>query len=747
MFTSSSRQRTRTTGMLARIGTAAILLSALHASSSAADDVATATAPTGRPDGTAAGTVVNGTAPAGEAGVAVDYAAYLPPGYQQSDESYATIYLLHGRGDTMDAWQRIAADLDELISDGTIDPLIAVMPDAPWSDRGNWYVDSAYTGDEAPAGAAVETALSSDLVAHIDQEYRTVADRDARAVGGYSMGGYGALRYALAHQDVFGAGMVLSPAVYVPQPPADSSARHYGAFGVGDALFDEDRYATLSYPALLPSIDPELTTHLFLAVGDDEWANPDPAEAEHDIDFETARIYNQVRRTGGITAELRILDGGHDWDVWRPAFREGIIDLDGYLRTVDPEPLAGDLYGTSGDDRAGGMVHTTDGPVVAINAADQIFGTTHSGRLDTVVLRRADDGTPAWATSVGTPANDRAYGMQPGPDGSVYVAGYTGGDLDGEHPGNARDDAYAARVSASGDVEWVTQFGDPDAADRIYATAPAPDGGLYVGGYTSGEAASPSAGDKDAVIARISPDGELVWTHQFGGSGEDKTLALAVDDAGTLHAGGVTSQSMPGGESSGGLDGWVAQFSVDGERQWTRQLGTAETDQVSALLTRSGGGVIAAGHTGGELASTSAGGTDAFVVELRPNGRTRWSVQAGSAGDDRAAGVVEMPDGRLVVAGHTDGAIGISAGGRDVFTYTLGTAGHAAKGRVSIEDSDQFGTAERDGADEWDEGNLYLTGDADGGVWVTGLTFGSTTGGSNNGAGDVFVSRLSSTDG
>lgn len=175
------------------------------------------------------GTLVPGSAPSEAlgAGGAVDYTVYLPPGYDEdAEQRYPTVYLLHGRGDTQAAWQRVATDLDELIGTEAIQPLVVVMPDAPWNDRGSWYTDSAYEGADGAgpgggtgAGFQVETALTRDLVGHVDATYRTVADREARAVGGYSMGGAGALRLTLAHQDEFSAGIVLSPAVYVPSPP------------------------------------------------------------------------------------------------------------------------------------------------------------------------------------------------------------------------------------------------------------------------------------------------------------------------------------------------------------------------------------------------------------------------------------------------------------------------------------------------------------------------------------------------
>src|SRR5688572_22616089 len=45
----------------------------------------------------------------------IDYTVYLPPGYDDAEQEYPTLYLLHGRGDTQAAWQQVTGDLDELI--------------------------------------------------------------------------------------------------------------------------------------------------------------------------------------------------------------------------------------------------------------------------------------------------------------------------------------------------------------------------------------------------------------------------------------------------------------------------------------------------------------------------------------------------------------------------------------------------------------------------------------------------------
>jgi enterochelin esterase-like enzyme len=261
------------------------------------------------------------------------YIVYLPAGYDESEQSYPTAYLLHGRGDTMEAWLNVRSQLDRMIAEGEIPPLIAIMPDMPSSDRASYYVDSQYESAILRA-EAVETAFFADLVPHIDATYRTLPARESRVIGGYSMGGYGAIRYALAHADVFSAALVLSPAVYTPLPPVDSSAREFGAFGVGDTPFDEAIYASLTYPALLPAFaESGRSLALFVAVGDDEWKNPNPEDYLHDIDMEAHLLFNRAVRVPGINAELRIYDGGHDWLVWERGFVDGMTFIGRTLAT------------------------------------------------------------------------------------------------------------------------------------------------------------------------------------------------------------------------------------------------------------------------------------------------------------------------------------------------------------------------------------------------------------------------------
>ncbi len=663
------------------------------------------------------------------------YNVYLPAGYDAATARYPVIYLLHGRGDTMDAWLNVRDALDELIANGDIPPLIAVMPDMPSSERAGYYVDSQYTGTQYPA-EAVETAFRNDLIPHVDSTYRTLAQRESRLVGGYSMGGYGALRYAMAHPDMFSGALVLSPAVYVPLPPSDSSTREFGAFGIGDSLFDDEIYTSLNYPALSESLSASAQgLAMFIAVGDDEWKNPNPEDRLHDLDMEAHMVYNTVSRIPNVTSEFRVYDGGHDWDVWQRGFIEGLRYLMNFVDTGDDStearPIDGSLLGTVGEDYAGGIAADDEGIIYqALGASGAINGETHLGEMDVVLAKYAPDGGTLWTRQFGTPATERPYGVALDAQGGVIVAGYTSGDMDGQHPDNAGNDAFVARFNADGEQQWVLQFGDAAEADRAYALAVAEDA-IYVGGYTKGVLEGENAGDKDIILARVSLDGEIQWIEQFGGEGEDKGLSVAVD-GGMVYLSGVAGSAL--GEPQGDLDAFVTAYTSEGEQVWLQQFGSDGWDEGSSV-TAANGVVYVVGFAAGDFEGhTLTGDKDIIVAAFDANGALIWSDQVGTSLNDKGADVQVDEAGNLYVIGFSDGALAGSAGAFDVVVMMYDANGVMVWAR-------QIGTIGNDGADQYAEANLYLT-IAGEGLLISGLTEGSIGGTAAFGSGDVFLTEV-----
>lgn len=134
-----------------------------------------------------------------------DLYCYLPPGYDTSKDSYPVIYWLSGftgNGRMMfnfDPWaESIDRRLDRLINAGAMPPVICVLPDCFTRLGGSQYADSTATGN-------YETYITSELVPFVDSQLRTKASRDHRGLTGKSSGGYGAMRLAMRHPDVFGA--------------------------------------------------------------------------------------------------------------------------------------------------------------------------------------------------------------------------------------------------------------------------------------------------------------------------------------------------------------------------------------------------------------------------------------------------------------------------------------------------------------------------------------------------------------
>lgn len=661
----------------------------------------------------------------------IAYNVYLPAGYADSSKRYPVLYLLHGRGDSMSAWVQMKGALDALIASGEIQPTIAIMPDAPWSSRASYYVDSAYTG--ADPGRPVETAFTKDLIADVDARYRTVADRTGRGVAGYSMGGYGALRYSLAYPNLFGAAIVLSPAVYVPDPPDDSSTREFGAFGLGKSLFVASVYRKLNYPALLESFEARgLPLPMFIAVGDDEFKNPDPEDYVHDLDFEAHVLFNQVVRVDNVSAELRVVDGGHDWDVWGPTFVEGAKYIFQFLNQAPASLMKATLTGTPQEERAGGVATDPDGNVYqAIAAGGSVAGQPYAGDKDLVLVKDSPTGTRLWTRELGTARLERAYGVAVDPVGDIVVTGYTNGDLDGAHAGNTTDDAFVVKFDPDGNRRWLRQFGVPAAADRGYAIATDSAANVYVTGYTRGNLAATNLGDKDVYLAKLDAGGNELWVQQFGSAGEDKGWGVAATGDG-VRLGGMTSGAM--GTAAGALDGWVARYDAAGTRVWLEQFGTAGNEEVWGLTADSSGNTYVAAYSAGSFAGPLAGDKDLVAARFDPAGALTWKDQLGTELNDKGAAIGLDDAGNLYVAGFTDGDLATNVGKFDAVLVKYAPDTSRAWVR-------QFGTVEDDGADAFAEANLYLDTFGES-VYVSGLTLGDVDGALRLGLGDVFLATF-----
>jgi S-formylglutathione hydrolase len=136
-----------------------------------------------------------------------EVAVYLPPGYSESTaRRYPVLYLLHGIFGGYTDWTKywnLKGAMDDMIRAGA-KPYIVVMPNGSNRLGGGFYMDSPVSGNW-------ESFLLHELVPRIDHDFRTVSAVNSRGVAGHSMGGFGALRLAMRHPEIFGSVYAMSP--------------------------------------------------------------------------------------------------------------------------------------------------------------------------------------------------------------------------------------------------------------------------------------------------------------------------------------------------------------------------------------------------------------------------------------------------------------------------------------------------------------------------------------------------------
>jgi enterochelin esterase-like enzyme len=224
---------------------------------------------------------------------------YLPPGYDANPrQRYPVLYLLHGFANDHHSWHRYgrANDiLDNLLAKKAVKPFIVVMP----LGYGGASVNGDGTGVRpATAGAfgsdfaLYERDIYEDVIPLIDGKYRTLANRENRAIIGFSMGGMQAGRFGLGHLDTFShvgimsAGLIGNPASATAGP---------------------DPIASL---AANPAAANKQLKLLWIACGVEDTA------------MAGARSTHEALQKAGIQHVFLETEGAHHWRVWRRYLRD-----------------------------------------------------------------------------------------------------------------------------------------------------------------------------------------------------------------------------------------------------------------------------------------------------------------------------------------------------------------------------------------------------------------------------------------
>ena len=230
-------------------------------------------------------------------GRAVPYDVVLPPGYglvTSRGTRYPVLYLLHGWSGHHDSWikntylKRYAEE----------HRLIIVTPEG----ENGWYTDGAVN----PADK-FESYVVEELMPEVELRFRTISERRGRGVAGYSMGGYGALKFGLKHPELFAFAASTSGALDTAARTDDPSIMR--AFGEPWSAVR----AANDLPRLAREFPEErrgLLPFLYLDCGEkDQW-------------FASNRDFAALLYERKFAYEYRQVPGDHVWPYWDKQLRE-----------------------------------------------------------------------------------------------------------------------------------------------------------------------------------------------------------------------------------------------------------------------------------------------------------------------------------------------------------------------------------------------------------------------------------------
>ena len=246
--------------------------------------------------------IVKGILPSRSLRKEMPYNVVLPKSYLGIKGRFPVLYLLHGLFGSCDNW----IELTGLQNYSDRYELVIVTPEG--SD--SWYVDSAT--DER---ATFEKYIVRDLIPRIDSLFRTQARRESRGIAGNSMGGYGALKFALKRPDLFAFAASTSGAFNAPILSETNSDERWTelmpsvnrAFGPPDSRVR--RFNNLFEIAARAGSKGGLPT-IFMDCG------------KEDSFLEVNRHLNQRFEQCGIEHTYKEFAGGHDWDYWNRRIKE-----------------------------------------------------------------------------------------------------------------------------------------------------------------------------------------------------------------------------------------------------------------------------------------------------------------------------------------------------------------------------------------------------------------------------------------
>ena len=257
-------------------------------------------------------------------------------------------------------------------------------------------------------------------------------------------------------------------------------------------------------------------------------------------------------------------------------------------------------------------------------------------------------GRTVWSKRFGDEASQQGSSIATDRLGNVLVMGGFTGTLDlGAQPlrSSGRRDLFLAKFDTEGVLRWSRAFGSKDTQGHCGGRAVAADrdGNIFLAGDFSGSLqfdnqTIKSDSSYDVFLAKLSPEGKVLWSRRFGGDGRDLASGLSVDHVGNVFLTGEFRGTIDFGggplASAGDVDIFLAKIDPNGKHVYSKRFGGAREDFGTGIAADYAGNVVVTGEYTdsvdfGEGLVRTAMGYDIFVAKFDPTGKPMWSKSFG----------------------------------------------------------------------------------------------------------------------
>lgn len=281
-------------------------------------------------------------------------------------------------------------------------------------------------------------------------------------------------------------------------------------------------------------------------------------------------------------------------------------------------------------------------------------------------------GREAWARAFGSASSsDAAKSVAVNAEDEVIIAGTIGDDVDfggGKVGGGSAlfvtrlsaDGEHLMSAASSGSAQVTVAGAALDSAGNIAVAGGIAGGTFSVVEGGSSHVAQPADG-RDVFVAKLSEDGDELWSHTFAAAGTQDVHGIAIDpsDSAVVVVGSLRDSLMLDASvtltSAGGDDALIARFRSDGQLDWATSVGDGNSQVARAVTVDASGTIWVAGTFNGTVdfggaQHTSVGNSDIFLVKLSSSGTVEQSARFGEGGQHTVGGLAPR-DGGVVMVG------------------------------------------------------------------------------------------------